>query len=48
MKTNRTFTIDVELIPMLKKINASELLDRLLKKHFNMTHGKKTENTKSR
>jgi len=35
MRVSRTYTIDLELIEKMKLVNASELINELLWKHFN-------------
>lgn len=42
MKTSKLFTIDVELAERLKNTNASELVNSLLKEHFEVRSEKNT------
>lgn len=42
MKTSRLFTIDIDIAERLKNMNASELVNRLLKGHFEIYSAKNT------
>lgn len=42
MKTNKQFSIDVEIAEKLKDVNASKLISGLLKEHFDLRKGKNT------
>lgn len=42
MKTSRLFTIDTDIAERLRNINASELVNRLLKGHFEVYSAKNT------
>jgi len=42
MKTSRLFTIDIDIAERLKDLNASELVNRLLKGHFEVYSAKNT------
>ncbi len=42
MKTSRLFTIDIDIAERLKNLNASELVNRLLKGHFEVYSAKNT------
>jgi len=42
MKTNKQFTIDIEIAEKLKNTNASQLVNTLLKEYFDLRQGKNT------
>jgi len=43
MKVNRQFSLDLDVVESLNGINASELVNRLLKEHFAYENHEKTE-----
>jgi len=42
MKTGKLFTLDIEIAEKLKNLNASKLVNTLLKEHFDARGGKNT------